>query len=97
MDAIIITQEDQLRDLLQYYYQQMHDFGRFITFERYPSIAWAKNEAELMQIVREGEIRGFLKYEHEMISITEAGKSFIDNRRNKVSKPSVFIWFFRIY
>lgn len=90
-----MNREFQLFALVEYYYLQMDDYGSFMSMGKMPSIAYAKDENELSDIVMDGSRRGFIKYESGMITVTPEGKKFMDeyrdSQRESKEKPSVFI------
>ncbi|MBR1702114.1 MAG: TIR domain-containing protein [Lachnospiraceae bacterium] len=90
-----ILSSKQMCFLLSFYYQKMTRFGQFIPFDLYPAIAYAKDEEDLMRLVEEGVSCGYLVFDNNMISVTEAGKAFMDVQTNhnlkQPTRPSVFI------
>ena len=86
----IVTRDYQHRSLLAYYYQKMSRFGQFISVEQFPAIAYAQDDGDLMSLMEEAKDNGYLLISGDMVSVTEAGKAFMENRITN-RKPTVFI------
>ena len=84
-----LNRDYQIRALLQYYNQKMEDFDQGIYFERFPAIAYAKDEEDLMRIVTDAQDRGLLVCENGFIKITREGQKFLSQTQPR--KNTVFI------
>lgn len=67
----------QIRALLRHYYQKMENYDQGILFERFPAIAYAKNEEDLLRIVNDAQDHNLLIYENGLIKITREGQIFL--------------------
>lgn len=86
----IVTRDYQIRSLLDYYYQKLSRFGQFISVEQFPAIAYARDDGDLMSLMEEAKENGYLILSRDMVSVTEEGKRFMENRITN-RRPTVFI------
>lgn len=88
-----LTRDYQMRELLCYYYQRMNFLGEYVEMEKSPAVAYVKDIDDLMKLVSEGEEKGYLKCNTDVITITETGVHFMNRNatQNQTRKPSVFI------
>lgn len=84
----IVTREYQMKLLLSRYYQRMNRFGQYVNMTKLPAVAYARDEADLMEIAREAVDKGYALLNEDQITVTRAGKEFID--MTEEPKPRVF-------
>lgn len=85
----LITRDFQILQLIKYHYQIMRDMKNWVPIDKFPAIAYAKNEDDLLAIANDAAEKGYVDLDADLIRITEKGFEWMKAKEKETSRSVI--------